>query len=499
MTEQTIRLHLTPFSKDLLSAILPPSSAACAKNISFHTLQTFPESCYGYVDLPAMEAEKVKKKLSGAILRGKKIHVEEARIRKRRREDSEQEGSEPVAAEPERLPQRPKRSKKDPATLEGHELSPERKVKRGWTEPKPKKDRSKKSSEQAASKYTDKAEALFRAKVPANKKELVKKDHRENKKKSQNVLVHEFEKSTIQPSFLRDESSRDAKPATEYVDGKGWVNGDGEVVESERVAEPAKTKPGTSKKNVDRMAKQKPLSNGAAKSSQEHAQQRTHVEDDEDATSPSGESDASTTESNISSQTTPKASAIHPLKALFKRPSAAASASQEKDVPKPSLELQTLFTFFDPGDADDDIDETMTALNNKTIPPDTPYTSQDTRTRALRSAAPTPDTAAPSRFTSRSHDVGQPSSSSSPDPVRGEMPRRADNHGLGISSVESQTPSKDQPNQSVDKNGKTESEFASWFYAHRSENFRLFKQRRREAMKEARQRENRRSSRRGRL
>jgi len=53
--------------------VVGPRLLDSVSNVSYHTLQTFPENSYGYLDIPTMEAEKIKKKLNGAILKGKKI------------------------------------------------------------------------------------------------------------------------------------------------------------------------------------------------------------------------------------------------------------------------------------------------------------------------------------------------------------------------------------------------------------------------------------------
>src|SRR5436190_20310329 len=73
------RLHISPLDPSLLETILPPPVRLLATDISLHRIQTFPENSYGFVSLPAMEAEKLMKKLNGSILKGKKIKVQEAR------------------------------------------------------------------------------------------------------------------------------------------------------------------------------------------------------------------------------------------------------------------------------------------------------------------------------------------------------------------------------------------------------------------------------------
>src|SRR5271170_3536799 len=76
------RLHITPLNPTLLPSILPPAVLTAARNISYHSLQTFPEKEFGFVDLPSMEARKIKKKLNGSILKGTKVKIEEARSSK---------------------------------------------------------------------------------------------------------------------------------------------------------------------------------------------------------------------------------------------------------------------------------------------------------------------------------------------------------------------------------------------------------------------------------
>ena len=91
MTAPTLtRLHVTPLDHDLLPAVLGSRLVKVAQNISFHQIQTFPESNYGYLELPSADAQALQKKLHNAILRGKKMKIEEARPKKRRHEEVEQ-------------------------------------------------------------------------------------------------------------------------------------------------------------------------------------------------------------------------------------------------------------------------------------------------------------------------------------------------------------------------------------------------------------------------
>src|SRR5271155_5749793 len=162
------RLHITPLNPNLLPSILPPAVLTAARNISYHSLQTFPEKEFGFVDLPSLEAQKIKKKLNGSILKGTKVKIEDARPSKQRA--IEEDIAVPMAAKEQH--EKPlKKRKRDTDTLPGIELRG-RKVKRGWTDPVAVKKLDKKSKDKkyvVKSKYTSGPEMLFRATLPVNK------------------------------------------------------------------------------------------------------------------------------------------------------------------------------------------------------------------------------------------------------------------------------------------------------------------------------------------
>lgn len=495
------RLHIRPLTPDLLRTILPASAIDLVENLSYHSIQTFPDNNYGYFDLPAMEAEKIKKKLNGAILKGKKIKIEEARPRKRRQEDEEADVPAIESIEPtiESTARKSKRSRKEAGVMKGHSISSDRKVKRGWTEVKEeKKIRSKKDkSNRPFSMHTNKEELLFQTKVPTNKKDMVKEDRKRNGKKrnANGDVIHEFEhsKSVLQPSFLRSgATSTDGKTASTFIDGKGWVDEEGNIVEEESaVAKRNRTRAET--KTIHRSeAKEMSSENSNSSSddestprpfSQKAALANTHVEEEDgsEATSSSGSSSGDVSDSEdfdpVSSQASsgeqertsspnPNAS-IHPLEALFKKPSKPAL----QDIAKPSLELQTSFAFFDQDG------ETL----EEELVPGTPFSSQDNPSRSHRSAAPTPDTAHPSRYNSYSSHL---------DGSGGEEDGEEDVPATRSQKI-LETPSK--PPQS---DGQTEqSAFEKQFWENRGELGRGWKRRRREVQKEKRQRENRASKR----
>ncbi|KAK3071145.1 hypothetical protein LTS18_014924, partial [Coniosporium uncinatum] len=258
-----IRLHITPFTQDLLKAYVPPSLQAAASNISFHTLPTFPEG-YGYLDLPEMEAQKLKKKLNGSTLKGKKVKIQEAKP-DRKRKLAEEAQQEETNAKAEKRARKNAKSEKGIEKLQpGVELPPDRRVQRGWTEApaerknKPKKEKESegksKQPKKESSRYTREPEVLFRTKLPANapvRVHKVKEKAASKKSKSSDerqVVVHEFEKTNKYAGFLKSNNApQNAQPVSEYVEGKGWVNADNEVVEPDR----------TSKREIKETAKPK--------------------------------------------------------------------------------------------------------------------------------------------------------------------------------------------------------------------------------------------------
>ena len=456
ISAQVTRLHISPLAPDFLPAVLGSEVIKTARNISYHDIQTFPEKSYGYIDLPAMEAEKVKKKLNGAILKGKRMKVEEARPKKRKHV-TVQDDEQAEIAPPSSTEKKPKKSTKDRDAIQGRVLSPDRKVKRGWTEQKPSSKKERKeptASDRPTSKYTGKEELLFRTKLPENKADMGSNKKKKSKKSKGSHTVHEFEKSVVQPSFLKKDVDNVSASDLQYLDGQGWVDAEGNVVEKE-----------PSNLRERRKAKKAKAGRRGSESLVESQPQISSQSPDKD------EQLASTdqpTPSSPSAPPTPEENArsdeqqIHPLEALFKKPQKPASS---QDVAKPSLEVHTSFSFFG-GGPDDDIEEEPSR-------PGTPLGSQDIGSRGLRSAAPTPDTAHPSRFNSYGS-TGLP----------------------GDEEVDSDEDDEDQDNGKTpikkrSKLDQQQSDFAKMFWEKRGDNNRSWKARRRTVLKENRQRENR--------
>ena len=216
------RLHITPLTPALLPTFLPPSVLPIARNISYHTVETYPERAYGFVELPRMEASKLQKKLNGSILKGTKIRIETARPQKLPVLDNDPEPEKPKK-------ERGKKRKRD-ETISAIEIG-ERSVKRGWTVPSSKTDkRGDKKDKKAKSKYSDGKECLFKTVVPPNKVDM--KDGKRKKRNAREEVVHEFEKTTKHASFLRGSKvDGKSKTASQFVEGKGWVDEDGNLIE----------------------------------------------------------------------------------------------------------------------------------------------------------------------------------------------------------------------------------------------------------------------------
>ncbi|TVY33052.1 hypothetical protein LOCC1_G008848 [Lachnellula occidentalis] len=521
MESEYTRLHITPLNPALLATILPPSVLPNARNISYHTVETFPEKAYGYVELPIIDAKKIKKKLNGSILKGTKVRIEKARPDK----------EPPIAEEPEQVKKKPKKRKRD-STIPGVDIG-ERSVKRGWTVPgKPDKDKKN-----IKSKYTTGSECLFKTVVPsnvaANAKSMDGKTDKKQRKAGKEALVHEFSKTTKYATFLRDNAVAGGSKAVGFVEGKGWVDEEGNVLEEvKKSKKPPKVEskaPAVEKTSEDDdkdessseeesehditdSTSKVPIKPAQDESSNESSSEeentpissastsklvpQTAEEDTETSTSGSSssesdsESDSSDASSSdesasatqpplrpvsrpqsssgppislsikIPSATSTPTATVHPLEALYKKPKPDDGVAPESDVPS--------FSFFG-ADGDGDVDENMDELPNQV--PLTPYTQRDFEHRGMRSAAPTPDTAhANKRF------VWPTKNSDDEDEDVPSSPSRK-----GSSSKEGEKK----------EGASAETDFQKWFYENRGDTSRAWKKRRRTVAKEKRHRENR--------
>jgi hypothetical protein len=135
--------------------------------------------------------------------------------------------------------------------------------------------------------------------------------------------------------------------------------------------------------------------------------------------------------------------------------------------------------------------------------PHTPFTRQDLQWRGLRSAAPTPDTAAIGRRFS--FPWGRDDAEDEEESDVGAGVELKDNtranavlHALKKDEMDAEVDANATPlgrKEGEERQGEDESEFSKWFWEHRGENNRAWKKRRRDALKVERQRENRRTGR----
>ena len=505
-----------------------------------------------------MEADRVKKKLHGSILKGSKIKVEEARPSKMALQPTSAADMERDEQLKEGLKATKKR-KREEGVLPGVELQDNRKVKRGWSDPssstkerkamksvKDKKE-TRRKARSVPSAFSNGEECLFRVKLPLNAAHMIsntsegskriKRDRKKKKGTKQEVVVHEFTNTTKQVGFLRDGQNTDGKKAVAmYVDGKGWLDADGELVEPDsqtqqlRVAE--RPAPQASLAILSQEGNVQRTTIGNSDSGKKCASER-HTSADETSSSGSssdsendGQNDPAQlsgstslqaepqTEDNLQPKNSSAASAItstsqgvaalattksvsstnqdlppfslrqstptlegtvssaqvalevHPLEALFKRPKA-----KTIDTPRkaPNLEVKTSFSFFS---SDDGIDSSNQAV------PHTPFTQRDLQDRSMRSAAPTPDTAAPGK-SGFGNLWGNSNFLEDEDITEGQSEVRQGAQDKGLST-------------GAEREGEQndESDFAKWFWEHRGETNRAWKRRKREAAKEQRQREN---------
>lgn len=547
--DKTVRLHITPLKPDLLKVYLAPSILPLAKNISYHTVETFPEKGFGYVDLPEVEAQKLRKKLNGSTLRGSKVRIEMAKPEKRKARE-EADAAKEEADRPSKRAKKEKRRKEE-GVLEGVELPNERTVKRGWTDPtvKSKKDKKEKKDkdgkhEQRKSKYTKEPEVLFKAKltpvaateVARKEKKKDRKDKKEKRSKSKEVTVHEFENNTKTPSFLKETKvSTEKKPAVEYINGQGWVDEDGTVVEPEtgkarnrRVLElvdwPVESAteknvvPNSSSDAEPKASKRKNKATAvpAAPSESEAEDDSSVVSSSSEELSSASDNDASGAESATSTTSenpqangtkTPEAlqptpsgeKQIHPLEALFKRPRPNPGPIDLTPAKK-LTPINTAFSFFEndePGKAE----STGEAVDNV---PSTPFTQKDLEWRELRSAAPTPDTAAIGRRFSFDWRKGSQEAADNDDEEMGDAEAEQQlSQNTKANASKTQLPGVAEEDEEeiedavagAEQTGaeeeKPESEFRKWFWENRGELNRAWKKRRREALKAKRHNENR--------
>ena len=525
------RLHITPFTPDFYQILIPEASRESARCVSFHQIETFPESAYGYINLPEAEAQKLKR-LNGAFLKGKKIRIADARAEKRRTADNMDIEDRGNSRKTSSKRQNTKISKRD-NVIPGYELPKTRHVKRGWAVSATKKPSNlgKKRDSKIKTEDISNSDVIFRTSVPPNRRPVISKTKKADKaaKKSETKAIEV--KSKGHKRLHSRQSVANSKVVSQYVDGHGWVNEDGETVEShvtkKQRTDNSRFSPrhtsvdqdeGTfSKAEEQSSLLDKPSSlNGKMVSEQFSKLSVGKSKIDNTSASISalpkiGDNSVSRRsslatkkpskiqkqrqvsfalcEEDPNAESVPKpnkeskstaGNEVHPLESIFKH-------SKSADKGSKLAPIQTSFSFFE----GDDID-----YEDTHEPPQTPFTIQDRRHRRIRSPAPTPDTAALNRRASWpwAEDMEQLEENKKSGKTMLISDTKYNNQHEEVESSEAPGSDKRETNNDNQKE-KAESEFAKWFWENRGENNRAWRRRRREAMKMERQRHNKRFSR----
>ena len=274
---------------------------------------------------------------------------------------------------------------------------------------------------------------MFRTQVPPNKDVCeADTDAKSNKNKKKKVQagateVKEFGKTEPIPTFTRESNTtNNSRKYAKFEDEKGWVDEEGKVVEevkeSGRASKRGKKTGIRSKKEEKSAATAPPVGPDVSVNGNKEVQANEKESPtpqialdatstvDETANDADGASNPSPSNNDASST----------LETLFKRPNSASKSKSKRPEP-----IKT-FSFFDNATEDattadgakqtPDPDDPMpgapptsnplvhqdsgplrkkpTRLSALQIPPQTPFTRRDLDARGLRSAAPTPDTAA---------------------------------------------------------------------------------------------------------
>lgn len=538
------RLHVTPLNPTLLNAILNPSVRSLATDVSFHSVQTFPENSYGFLTLPTAEADKLMKKLNGSILKGKNLNIQEATTK---RGFSEQGYRSDM---PPQMENRPKKPKESGDAIRGFELPVSRRVKRGWTEEPVKDKKARKADKSDAkadskkrrahqAKYTDSQECLFRTVAPSNKRDIGERsekrcDKKNAKRAEEAVLIHEFKNTVPQPTFIRaGDDASEMNATSEFVEGKGWIDRGGNV------KEPSTIKP--SKRRSDFSGKPAIAHNKSVTKDGAHTEEeQVSVAGNSEETSSSGSSIESSSEEDMDEEEST-------LNSGNDGGSLAGGPSAHKTVAGNSSSSPT-------GESSEE-DEMEKEKNTNQLPAETSATAKDTahpstpKTNSGRGNTQTdmhhlttlfrPPSASSSATSKPMLEVntqfnffGGINDDDDIDGDAGEDGEKDENNDNVRQEEDPQTPftkldlhdrnlrsgaptpdtaaadrtrfwEEDTDDDNDNDNGasprpaavkqgnKEESDFAKWFWENRGDNNRAWKRRRREAAKEKRQKENR--------
>lgn len=504
-----------------------------------------------------MDAEKIKKKLNGAILKGTKVRVEKARPEKKKGVTGEEDAAE--AKESKKNKKLSKKRKRDD-TIPGAEIV-DRSVKRGWTTPTAAaystKDKEK-DKRINKSKFTTGPECLFKTVIPANvatssKAMATDKVERKRHRPGKEAVVHEFAKTTKYATFLRSTASGNKKITAEFVEGKGWVDEDGNVVEEVtiKMVKTSESKPlepklaPVAEKDSESGSSDEDSSDSGSSSEEEEEEKSvdeatllepkpvapipTPALDDSETSSSGSSSEDSESDSEDSSDSSEadsddeKDSSESENETIDSRPASRPQSSSggplnlSIKIPIPEITttpvsaelhpLEALYKRPKPGNtdlapkpapssfsffgADADNDEEMEEAQDKV--PLTPFTQRDFEYRGLRSAAPTPDTAhANKKFLWPS--AGDEDEDGEDDHAPSSPIRQKTKGESSKTPKHKEGKVKEAKEVKAKEGAAPESDFQKWFYENRGDANRAWKKRRKVVGKEKRHRDNKKRS-----
>ncbi|KAG0126686.1 hypothetical protein HOY82DRAFT_569486 [Tuber indicum] len=399
-----VRLHITPLTPETMHSLLPPkvlANKAVIASMSFHTIPSFPEKSYGYLNCERDVADGIKKKLNGSLFRGVKVRVEDARPdtfvpggvpdggvegkkekRKRAKEGDDGDGK-----------KKAKKNKKEKSVFDGIELR-DRKVQRGWSRP---------PTIATPTKGDSKRDCLFRSSAatptPTSSASTTVSTEK-SKRKKMSGTIKEFTHNTKFPQFLKGTPlGKDISATTATFDESlGWLNSSGTVIEPAPVsstppvikhtpiAPPTVITTTSLPPSTTTYRSHSPSSSTSAPSATD-SEPESETSPITPKTPPSATPNTPAKRSKVPTPalqiTIPRI--VHPLEALYK-PTIATPCSSAISPTNTSFRFG--FNLGSSGDVNEDEDEDM--LSGDEQPP---VHMASTPPNRYRSAAPTPDTA----------------------------------------------------------------------------------------------------------
>ncbi|PUU78257.1 hypothetical protein B9Z19DRAFT_1108389 [Tuber borchii] len=212
-----VHLHITPLTPETTHSLLPPkvlAEKAVVASMSFHTIPSFPEKSYGYLDCEWGVADGIKKKLNESLFGGLKLRLRTPGL---------------ILSFLGAFSARRKKAKKckEKGVVDGIELR-DRKVQRGWSRP---------PAISTPAKRDGKRDCLFRISTttptPTAPTSTTTSTERTKEKRTDGT-IKEFTHNTKFPQFLQRTSlDKDVSTTTATFDESlGWLNSTGAVIES---------------------------------------------------------------------------------------------------------------------------------------------------------------------------------------------------------------------------------------------------------------------------